>query len=116
MYIGVTLALGCVFLGIKAYEYKAKFEHDILPGQIGENVPECRQVEGVEQPRRTVSRTASPHANTVDPAAAVANQHQGQPISGRGTDVRRMKEDCRSCSAIAAMTATEGRDATIDRR
>ena len=25
-----------VFLGVKAYEYNAKFEHDILPGHIGE--------------------------------------------------------------------------------
>jgi cytochrome c oxidase subunit 3 len=34
MYIAVTLALGGVFLVIKAYEYNAKFEHDILPGHI----------------------------------------------------------------------------------
>lgn len=39
MYVGVTLALGCVFLGVKAYEYKAKFDHDILPGKIGELLP-----------------------------------------------------------------------------
>jgi cytochrome c oxidase subunit 3 len=36
-YIGITLALGAVFLGIKAYEYNAKFQHDILPGHIGES-------------------------------------------------------------------------------
>lgn len=33
-YIGVTLFMGIVFLGIKAYEYNAKFAHHILPGQI----------------------------------------------------------------------------------
>jgi len=33
-YMVVTLALGGVFLGIKAVEYAAKFEHHILPGQI----------------------------------------------------------------------------------
>ena len=27
----LTLALGCVFLGIKAFEYKAKFDHGIYP-------------------------------------------------------------------------------------
>src|SRR3954454_23124073 len=37
-YIAVTLALGCVFLGIKAIEYKAKFEHDILPSRIYEKL------------------------------------------------------------------------------
>lgn len=37
-YIAITLALGFVFLGIKAIEYKAKFEHHILPGQIFEKL------------------------------------------------------------------------------
>jgi len=36
--IGITLALGLVFLGIKAYEYNAKFEHEILPGRIYEKL------------------------------------------------------------------------------
>src|SRR5262249_41159730 len=38
MYIGVTLALGAVFLLIKAVEYKSKWDHDILPGHIGESL------------------------------------------------------------------------------
>jgi cytochrome c oxidase subunit 3 len=38
-YIGISLALGFVFLGVKAYEYNAKFHHDILPGHIGESLP-----------------------------------------------------------------------------
>ena len=37
-FVVVTLLLGCVFLGIKYTEYKSKFEHDILPGHIGENL------------------------------------------------------------------------------
>ncbi len=37
-YIGVTLVLGCVFLGVKAVEYKAKFDHEILPGRIFEKL------------------------------------------------------------------------------
>ncbi len=37
-FVAVTLALGVVFLGIKAYEYNSKFEHDILPGHIGEHL------------------------------------------------------------------------------
>ncbi|MBM3997460.1 MAG: hypothetical protein FJ303_25435 [Planctomycetes bacterium] len=36
MYLGITLALGLVFLGVKAVEYKAKFDHQILPGRIFE--------------------------------------------------------------------------------
>jgi cytochrome c oxidase subunit 3 len=34
MYIAVTLGLGAVFLGVKAYEYNAKFQHSILPGCV----------------------------------------------------------------------------------
>src|SRR5947209_9686913 len=33
-YVLITLLLGGVFLGVKAYEYNAKFEHEILPGHI----------------------------------------------------------------------------------
>ena len=45
-YIAITLALGAVFLGIKAYEYNAKFQHDILPGHIGESLPYPKKAEG----------------------------------------------------------------------
>ncbi len=36
VYLGITLALGIVFLGVKAVEYKSKIEHQILPGKIFE--------------------------------------------------------------------------------
>ena len=38
-YVGATLALGSVFLIIKAIEYKSKIDHDILPGHMGEALP-----------------------------------------------------------------------------
>jgi cytochrome c oxidase subunit III len=38
IYIGITLALGIVFLGIKAVEYNAKYQHSILPGRVGERL------------------------------------------------------------------------------
>ncbi len=43
MYIGLTTALGLVFLVIKGFEYKAKIDHDILPGHMGELVPGMSQ-------------------------------------------------------------------------
>jgi cytochrome c oxidase subunit 3 len=46
LYVGVTLALGAVFLGIKAYEYNAKFQHHILPGYIGEVLPGSNEPPG----------------------------------------------------------------------
>jgi cytochrome c oxidase subunit 3 len=38
-YVLATLVLGAVFLAIKAYEYNSKFQHDILPGHVGEVLP-----------------------------------------------------------------------------
>ena len=36
-FLGLTLALACVFLGIKSIEYAGKFQHDILPGHVAES-------------------------------------------------------------------------------
>ena len=36
-WILLTMALACVFLGIKSYEYYGKFDHDILPGHVAES-------------------------------------------------------------------------------
>jgi cytochrome c oxidase subunit III len=44
-FIGVTLALGAVFLVVKAYEYNAKFEHDILPGHVFDRLDGTRGAE-----------------------------------------------------------------------
>jgi cytochrome c oxidase subunit 3 len=48
-YVAMTFVLGLVFLGIKAYEYHSKFEHDILPGHIGEVLPGRVGTETAEQ-------------------------------------------------------------------
>ena len=39
----LTLLLGFVFLGIKSYEYKGKFDHDILPGHIPESAEQAME-------------------------------------------------------------------------
>jgi len=74
IYLGVTLALGCVFLVIKGFEYKAKFDHHILPGHIPERLDDnlngarfIRQVEKelkavVEHPAHAGAETASVEA------------------------------------------------------
>jgi cytochrome c oxidase subunit 3 len=46
MLVGVTLALGTVFLIVKAIEYKGKIDHDILPGRMGESLLVRRDHEG----------------------------------------------------------------------
>jgi cytochrome c oxidase subunit 3 len=37
-FLSITLALGLVFLGIKAIEYRSKFDHGIFPGWVYDNV------------------------------------------------------------------------------
>jgi cytochrome c oxidase subunit 3 len=37
-YLGLTLALGTVFLVIKGIEYNMKFQHDVLPGHVPERL------------------------------------------------------------------------------
>ncbi|HEY1379523.1 MAG TPA: heme-copper oxidase subunit III [Gemmataceae bacterium] len=56
IYIGVTLTLGVLFLGIKAWEYKQKFDHGILPGVVGDQLAvhyrmgEHGKIVGVDRP------------------------------------------------------------------
>lgn len=38
LYVALTLFGGVLFMGIKAYEYAAKFDHGIMPGHIGDNL------------------------------------------------------------------------------
>src|SRR5438477_2737885 len=38
LYLLITLALGCVFLVVKAFEYRSKFGHAILPSRVFEKI------------------------------------------------------------------------------
>jgi cytochrome c oxidase subunit 3 len=44
-YVVVSLLLGLVFLGIKAYEYNSKYQHDILPGHVFDGIEGRRGTE-----------------------------------------------------------------------
>ncbi len=55
-FLGLTLLLAFVFLGIKAAEYKGKIDHDILPGRIPETASQAiakadRELEAVVRAR-----------------------------------------------------------------
>jgi cytochrome c oxidase subunit 3 len=60
-YVLITFVLGGVFLGIKAFEYNSKFQHDILPGRIGETVLPEHKV-----PPKTDEEKATAHKAQVD--------------------------------------------------
>jgi cytochrome c oxidase subunit 3 len=59
IYMTVTLALGVVFLVVKAYEYNAKFAHQILPGRIYEHLEGPTGVKYLEHVRETVNSVAA---------------------------------------------------------
>jgi cytochrome c oxidase subunit 3 len=48
-YIGVTLALGTVFLIVKGFEYTSKYQHDILPGHVFDRVDGTRGMEYIKR-------------------------------------------------------------------
>jgi cytochrome c oxidase subunit 3 len=50
-YVGVTLALGAVFLVIKGFEYNSKYQHDILPGHVFDRVEGRRGAEYIAKIR-----------------------------------------------------------------
>jgi cytochrome c oxidase subunit 3 len=68
-YIGVSLALGLVFLGIKAYEYNSKYQHGVLPGWVYDNVEGKRGTEYMIRIREDLKHLESNHYS-IDPEVA----------------------------------------------
>lgn len=58
-YLQMTFGLACVFLGIKAYEYYGKIDHDILPGHIAENDQQAKMKVLKEADRAVSARLTS---------------------------------------------------------
>jgi cytochrome c oxidase subunit 3 len=96
MYIAVTLALGAVFLGIKAYEYNAKIQHDILPGHIGESLPPPSKGQGNEEfslnDLQTIEREKNYHATGMQYFHRVEEQLKAIVADG-GADAK-LKAEC----------------------
>jgi cytochrome c oxidase subunit 3 len=72
--IAATLALGIVFLGIKAVEYKAKWDHDILPGHIGERLEGPTGQQYVKRIRPQLQHIVDEHHGVTDAALADCKQ------------------------------------------
>jgi cytochrome c oxidase subunit 3 len=70
-YLGITLALGAVFLAIKAYEYNHKFEHDILPGHVFERLEGQSGVDYVAHVRKQLGAVVNDPGHHGMPEAAV---------------------------------------------
>jgi cytochrome c oxidase subunit 3 len=68
IFVAATLGLGAIFLFIKAIEYKAKWDHHILPGQVGEKLDSPTGQEYFER----VKAQLNEHIKSADPKAAAA--------------------------------------------
>lgn len=68
-FLQMTFVLACVFLGIKAYEYYGKFDHDILPGRIAENDQQAKAKVLKEADKAVSTRLTSLAAKAVSTKA-----------------------------------------------
>ncbi len=66
-YLGLTLLLACVFLGIKAYEYSGKFKYDILPGHIPET-PQMAIDKSMREMKQVIDHRTIALSNSKPPA------------------------------------------------
>jgi cytochrome c oxidase subunit 3 len=87
-YVAITLALGSVFLVVKAYEYHAKWEHHILPGHVFDRVDGTRGVEYVATVKKDLEEIL---------------KHPGH-AGGAEAECRRLLDD------INASTSTAGKE------
>ena len=73
-YIGVTLALGCVFLVVKAYEYNAKFAHEILPSRVFEKLDGPFGAEYVRHVEEQLNHIVEGHGHASSEAKAACEE------------------------------------------
>jgi cytochrome c oxidase subunit 3 len=74
-FIAITLALGGVFLGIKAVEYRSKWTHDILPGHVFDRLDGTRGVEYTARVRNELKAIVEhPQQHGAESSAAVLDE------------------------------------------
>lgn len=118
-YMLVTLALGGVFLGIKAIEYTAKFDHHILPGQIKFDRYDLHGPHGALAWRQNAYKqlneaAAKPGllAETVADLKGIAAEIDAQRTSQLGKPAREVEKEIRQLSdKVETLASKPGNDA-----
>jgi cytochrome c oxidase subunit 3 len=91
-YLGVTLALGCVFLVIKGFEYSSKFSHGILPGRVPEKLDGAegyRYVRLVQEELKHITEHAGDYPSwLVQDAKALADDITTKSLTARQVNER----------------------------
>jgi cytochrome c oxidase subunit III len=72
--IALTLALGCVFLGVKAWEYQQKFSHGILPGYVFEKLDGDAGYRYARTVKEQLEHIVHGHSHANDKATAACKQ------------------------------------------
>ncbi len=80
--IGATLALGCVFLVIKAFEYKSKFDHEILPGRIYEKLDGPWGIRYVQRVSEDLMHVTAPVDSVEEMEKVLASGKTGVELTG----------------------------------
>ncbi|HVJ68960.1 MAG TPA: cytochrome c oxidase subunit 3, partial [Caulifigura sp.] len=75
-YLIMTFALACLFLGIKGIEYKGKFDHQILPGQIAET-----DAQSITKLVKDVEKVATRELNALIPGDGNSDAKRGQALA-----------------------------------
>jgi cytochrome c oxidase subunit III len=72
--IGLTLALGCIFLGVKAWEYSQKFSHGILPGRVYEKLDGETGYRYIRDIKERLEHIVAGHGHANEKALAASKQ------------------------------------------
>jgi cytochrome c oxidase subunit 3 len=85
-YVGATLLLGCVFLGVKYTEYKSKYEHDILPGHVGENLGDATGQKYFERIRDQLREKIQSHPDMAKECQELLDHMVGKEVQENPND------------------------------
>jgi cytochrome c oxidase subunit 3 len=99
-YIGVTLALGAVFLVIKGFEYNSKIQHDILPGHVFDRLEGRRGTEYINKVQAQLTHIV----DNPDQIQRVRNADEKQVVL---KEARELREKLELKDGRSAITPTE---------
>ncbi len=116
LYVAITLALGTVFLIVKAFEYRSKFSHEILPGRVFEKLDGVDGPKYLRHVRRQLEHIVKDPVHAAGASAGSLDAWNGfvKEVSAARTEAnaKRTKADEELAEAVktqgAALTKLEG--------
>jgi cytochrome c oxidase subunit 3 len=105
VYVAITLALGLVFMGIKAVEYTAKFQHGILPGRIFEKLDGPAGVEYLRHVTKQLEHLARHPVEAGGNSATAEDAEDLLAEIGKGLSPQRVSDRIRGIDGIMGFPA-----------